>query len=340
MSTAATPTPIGTVHAILAIGTEEQIAFLKRSRSLSPCRSFLRAPPESFPNLENVSINTQNVINPNANVETQTNCQLETIEDQSSQIGQTQNAADRQANLAAMLSNFIDNLASRLPERNNNPINDSQQPLSQSQSQPQSQPQSQLQTLNTPVDTFSESLTTQQQKSAPNHTPNLNQMPKLNSGTQIRATSDLLDELQRALTVAPPILHGTPFHRMPTKTEQIQSSLNQMKESIKIPQFHVLIEIENALHLSTILIRVNKKCGKRGRDPATQSTGLPQRGGNVNEIEPSTYVTFEAFGPPTSVVNSSEGPVYTTNVADSSCSPQWNKRFEVYLPIDLLLDVS
>lgn len=108
-----------------------------------------------------------------------------------------------------------------------------------------------------------------------------------------------------------------------------------------MPQFYVLIEIENALHLSTILIRVNKKCGKRGRDPATQmSSGPPQRGGNINEIEPSTYVTFEAFGPPTSIVNSTDGPVYTTNVCNSSCSPQWNKRFEVYLPIDLLLDVS
>lgn len=114
----------------------------------------------------------------------------------------------------------------------------------------------------------------------------------------------------------------------------------QNAKSLKVPQFYVLIEIENALHLSTILIRVNKKCGKRGRDPATQlSSGPPQRGGNINEIEPSTYVTFEAFGPPTSIVNSSDGPVYTTNVCNSSCSPQWNKRFEVYLPIDLLLDV-
>lgn len=205
---------------------------------------------------------------------------------------------NRSKELSSMLNNFIENLATRLPDCNRN--SERSGTLSQASE-----------------------LSTDAQQRPPG---------------AIRATSDLLDELQRALTVSPAAFFGANPSRPPAHPATIQSSLHPIREPVKVPHFLVLIEIENALHLSMILVRMNKKRGKRGRDPAPHANA--PRGGIVKEIEPSTYVTFEAFGPPTSVVNSNEGPVYTTNVADSSCSPQWNKRFEVYLPTDLLFDVS
>lgn len=52
--------------------------------------------------------------------------------------------------------------------------------------------------------------------------------------------------------------------------------------------------------------------------------------------EPTVYVSFEAFAPNVNVPNSI---VYTTDVIECSCSPQWNKQYEVSLPVDFLTDV-
>lgn len=166
-----TTTPVGTLQVIMAIGTDQQIAHLKKSRSLSPCRSFLRSPPARLPlpvldnslytNGTQIENPPNEVLNAEQNLATPT--------------------ADRQTNLAAMLSNFIDNLASRLPERSNN-INTNTN-----------------MTQNIPPTTIASATTPQNQ-----HLIEPMASAKALGGPQIRATSDLLDELQRALTVAPP----------------------------------------------------------------------------------------------------------------------------------------
>lgn len=109
--------------------------------------------------------------------------------------------------------------------------------------------------------------------------------------------------------------------------------------------FRVLIEIDCGTNLPKQVIKYNKKHGKR-RDAInnvqTNTNDGRQRENTINEIEPSSYITFEATGPSTNMVydNTIDGPVYTTNVVCQNCNPQWNKRFDVFLPIDYLLNVS
>lgn len=165
-----TTTPIGTLQVILAIGTDIQIAHLKKSRKLSPCRSFLRSPPEPLPLPTTVTSSHSEEPSPQSALH-----QLPNMDPNSAT---STVATDRQANLAAMLSNFIDNLASRLPERGNAIANVPQ---------------------NIPAAIPAVPATSKSQ-----HLPEPMTPAKSLGGPQIRATSDLLDELQRALTVAPP----------------------------------------------------------------------------------------------------------------------------------------
>lgn len=74
--------------------------------------------------------------------------------------------------------------------------------------------------------------------------------------------------------------------------------------------FRIHIEIECALHLPLEL---------------------------VQGAEPTTYVSFEALAPNANEQMSSL--VYTTDVIECSSSPQWNKQYEVSLPVDFLTDV-
>lgn len=268
--TSTSPTPVGTLQVILSIGTDEQTNYLKKSRNLSPCKTFLRSPPEILPTLEHVT-------NPI----------------QSKSLPSVQSSVRPPSGL----NSFIESLATRLPDCNQRSMNQS----------PSSIP------------------STVQSKS---------------SGQTIRATSDLLDELQRALTISP-----SPTSTMSAMPFNGIESISYSKKATKMPQFNVLIEIENALHLPTVPMRVHKKDTRRCLeahtvDASNTTLRTSGSGSSVREIEPCTYVTFEAIGPPTSIVNSNEGPVYTTNVAENSCNPQWNKRFDVFLPVDLLHDVS
>lgn len=171
-----TTTPIGTLQVILAIGTDTQIAYLGKSRSLSPCRRFLRSPPEPSP-----FTLTENT-NSHAKGQQTDNLAVSVPNQQTPTTGN-----DRQANLAAMLSNFIDNLASRLPERNITTPNSNM-----TQSIPAT-------TNAATADAAAVVSSHNQQMPEPSIAPS-----KSPGGPQIRATSDLLDELQRALTVAPP----------------------------------------------------------------------------------------------------------------------------------------
>lgn len=294
--------PVAKVQVVLAIGTEEQLEYLKALRGLS--QSYLserdimknKIPVPATPPQQPQTCIT--------NKETQTHAF--STDDATLVI--------RQTALSEMLNSFIDNLASRLPERNNQQLG---------------------------------------QPTIVDPTPPVQTDGAIGGGNvQIRRTSDLLDTLQRAL-MCPPIqplqsyastddsaiddvIQAPPdFQSFPL--DQLANGLTpqvQCAPPITEPHFAVLIEIENAVNISKIFIRVNKKCGKqRGRCKAQTYRG-------VQEVEPSTYVTFDASGPPTSIVHSPDGPVYTTNVAAETSYPQWNKRFEVLLPVDLMLNVS
>lgn len=255
----------GQLQAILAIGTDVQIEFLKKSRGLAQNSSI-----QALPTLIN------------NNAETQTSFQSIDLENQSND-----SSGIRNQSAAEKLSAFIDNLTQRLPERNS--------------------------IIETTIG-------------------NENQTNTGNSGLLIRRTSDLLDMLQQALTQSPPppptndpILNFPPIPVIPpTPLPPIEMPFNP-------DLFKVMIEIENALHLPKIAMKVNKKCGKRGK--CKNNRGL-------TEVEPSAYVTFEAVGPATSMVKSHEGPVYATNVVEKNCNPTWSKRFEVALPVDLMTNVS
>lgn len=293
--------PVAKVQVVLAIGTEEQLEYLKASRGLA--QSFLSEQDITKNKIPVPAGPAQHPQTTITNAETQT--YFLSNDDATLVV--------RQTALSEMLNSFIDNLASRLPERNNQQLG---QPAS--------------------VDA----------------TPAVQTDGAIGGNVQFRRTSDLLDTLQRALMCPPiqPLQAYTPtddlaindviqappdFQSVPL--DQLANGLMpqvQCAPPITEPHFAVLIEIVNAVNISKIFIRVNKKCGKqRGRCKVQTYRG-------VQEVEPSTYVTFDASGPPTSIVHSPDGPVYTTNVVAETSAPQWNKRFEVLLPVDLMLNVS
>uniref|UniRef100_A0A1Y9H281 C2 domain-containing protein n=1 Tax=Anopheles dirus TaxID=7168 RepID=A0A1Y9H281_9DIPT len=94
--------------------------------------------------------------------------------------------------------------------------------------------------------------------------------------------------------------------------------------------FRVAIEIEQAVNLPKLTI--SKKYAKRHK-----SRNVPE----ALELEPSAYATFEGYnlkpGMP-NTVKSHEGIVYTTHVLERNCAPGWQKRFEVQLPVDLMMN--
>lgn len=365
-----TSTPIAKLQVLLAIGTEEQLTYLKTSRgiaigSLSEADIFKNKLP--IPNApSSFVVSPPPTLPPIINAGTQTNFQIEqNIADNPTNVSNDDAATiDRQATVASMLNNFIDNLAARLPsERNQNTV---------------------------------ETITTDEKTTITDKTKcSMITTPSTANNVQIRRTSDLLDTLQRALMCPLPsnIVQPSPITTTSNVQEQLEfddsnqfvvdnqytdqnfdvplqnlqpeissSNIGAFNINPATPHFQVLIEIENALHISKIFVRINKKCGKqRGSGTSGNSIGgistgcitsrcnsssnksLPQsttvyRG--VTEVEPSTYVTFEATGPPTSIIQSHEGPVYTTHIIEKNCNPQWNKRFEVFLPVDLMTCVS
>lgn len=148
----------------------------------------------------------------------------------------------------------------------------------------------------------------------------------------MRPTSELLDELQRALAMAP-----TPAQKnaIPHMTLPNQTPTPIEPEVKKVTMFRVHIEIESALHLPSMAVHVNKKSGKRNRNAIP--TAKKTNSSNTSEIhQPSAYATFEAAA---SAANANL-MVYATQIVESSCSPQWNKQFEVYLPVEFLQNVN
>lgn len=154
---------------------------------------------------------------------------------------------------------------------------------------------------------------------------------------QIRKTSELLDMLQIALSKAPiiqsppPPVSPIPVIKPPLTPPPPQSILENPIDS---ELFKVLIEIESATNLPKSVTRhpTSKKCGtKRGKSKNNR---------NTVESEPSSYVTFPAFGVTNNILKSHEGPVCSTSIAEKTCNPIWHKKFDTMLPVELLTDVS
>lgn len=280
-------TPVGTVQAILAVGSTKQINNLKMSKGLLRCGNFLRLPLDDYPYPTTVPQSIPSTCE--SNQESNTKPAIPQFN-------------DRNSNFAAMFSNFIDTLASRLPDRN-------------------------------ATETAPSIDATTQTSNSANYS-----LTKNGSSKFIRPTSELLDELQRALAVvSPPIPKNFVPHAPISAAEQPIDEQNLQPEPKKVAMFRVDLEIESALHLPSMAIHVNKKSGKRNRNPINkQNGGSSGSSGGSTEIQPSAYATFEAAASATQLSLLS----YATNIVEHSCSPLWNKHFDVFLPVEFLLNVS
>lgn len=276
---------------LLAIGTQEQINHLKNMKNLMTFRSFLHEPQEQLPHASRIAFPNYQILSPIPRPITIANH----IPIPSNPL--QNDPIQRRAQLAARLNTFIENLASELPDQ---------------MSKTGSCIQNNANHMN--LKTFAPNSNQESQSPIP-------------AGKNIRATADLLDELQRALTSA------SNMRRSTTAPGPDDPGSNSTEG-----KFCVLIEIESAVNLPKQVIKLNRKHVRRGHHQGNATIG--QREGSINEIEPDSYVTFIAYGPTTNMVNTHDGPVYTTNVINKNCNPQWNKRFEVYLPVEMLLDVS
>lgn len=172
---------------------------------------------------------------------------------------------------------------------------------------------------------------------------------------QVRKTSELLENLQKALAQLPTANTDTDLLTAPSA--QAAPETSELPESVpvsgefKTPThgseeklFKVSIEIEQAVNLPKL--NVSKKYGKRNKNRNAGSNTATTAGGASNqrlEVEPSAYVTFEGYnlqpGTP-NTVKSHEGIVYTTAVAQNCSNPNWKKTFDVLLPVDLMTNVS
>lgn len=259
----------GQFEVLLAIGTEQQIEYLKISRNIlkeyNAKKEFKVPSPKIIPNAELPYVSP--------------------TQPSSSQF--------------SMLSSFIETLAQRMPGSN--------------------------------------------MPNLTNLTENRN-----DSNPQLRSTSDLLSNLQQALTQHPAVVtkstQSDPSTFLPIETP-IQTSIQTNSQETQInsasvytkslnnnddSMFKVLIEIEAALHLPKVLI--SKKFNKRNKIKNNSKN-------TVNEYEPSAYVTFESTDSSSPVlVKSHEGMVNSTDVVENSCNPVWNKKFEVLLSVDLMLN--
>lgn len=268
----------------------DQINNFKSSKNLSPYKNFHRLSHELYFLNKKTKTSTENA--------TTTNHGQNNIK--------SNNSNERQANLTAMLSNFIDNLAMHLPDR----------------------------TKQLPA----QNSATKQLSGRYNKNAAQADTKTTGSGTYLRATSELLDELQKALTIAPTLAQESILHGMnPSDQANIeQSSEEQMNDSKIENCFGVTIEVENAANLQPVVMQTKQKSGKRNPN----SSSLSQSFGNANTVEPSTYVTFEAHETSLYTKNSSNGTIYSTNVIENNCNPIWDKPFNVFLPVKFLLNVS
>ncbi|XP_055597554.1 uncharacterized protein LOC129747388 [Uranotaenia lowii] len=307
----------GQLQAVLAIGTENQIEYFKLSRNLTHTSG--DAPvPFNRPNVPRPPTSdsppNQTLITPSTAISLQR--AFEDYRPINTTNSNNNPSGKQQSEVANMLSAFIENLAQRLPissERSTAPCLDknSADPLIQILS---SSPHSQA---NYP---------------------------------QLRKTSDLLENLQKALLQQPNAQlsnllstepqpqsqNQAPSQKEATPSANDESILQTKPTSSSVAEeklFSVSIEIEQAVNLPKL--KVSKKFNKRNKNRNSPQ----QQQANRQEVEPSAYVTFEGFnlqpGTP-STVKSHEGIVYTTPVIEVSSNPRWEKKFDVKLPVELM----
>ncbi|XP_058115911.1 uncharacterized protein LOC131286540 [Anopheles ziemanni] len=131
-------------------------------------------------------------------------------------------------------------------------------------------------------------------------------------------------------STAPPPVTIAPVKLSESTSSGKESSPVATEPPDECKVFRVAIEIEQAVNLPKLTI--SKKYAKRHKNRNVPDT---------LELEPSAYATFEGYnlkpGLP-NTVKSHEGIVYTTHVLERNCAPAWQKRFEVVLPVDLMLN--
>lgn len=310
---------------------------MKKSKNLLSCNSFLRLPLELYaPSVTNpIGVAEIGGI---TNKTDATNTKQNTTQSANGFDGGDGSGGDGagggENNLTSMFSTFIENLAARLPDRNL------------------------VNTNSTETPTATNDATTQTNALISDCSKSTNS----GNGKYMRPTSELLDDLQRALAITPTAGQtkgyvSIPKHEqrsatttatttMTTRTTTVTNEQQSKVDAVPPPKmFHVHIEIENALHLPTFAIPPNKKGAKRNRNTINPEQNKSSGSGGSDstsstsiamELEPNTYVTFEATA--TNVPSSST--TYTTNIIETSCSPRWNKQFEVFLPTEYLRNVS
>lgn len=160
--------------------------------------------------------------------------------------------------------------------------------------------------------------------------------PPSESQQEFRKTSDLLESLQNALSKVPPPSSEPPTATAASKINNI-SDCGTSISSVSTDIFKILIEVEQAIHLPKV---VKKKSNRKNKNKSIITPTIK------TEVDPSAYATFEGCLVnqvyrnqiiPSNVIKSHEGYVHTTNVETNS-NPQWNKSFEVQLPVDILVN--
>ncbi|XP_058833630.1 uncharacterized protein LOC131691335 [Topomyia yanbarensis] len=294
--------PCGQVQVVLAIGTENQIEYFKLSRGLkhtsgdAPVTGNMPTVPggqlQGIPSAQKSSSSTQTNAPPPENMVTPSTALSQRRGQENYHPVNTISTGKQQSEVANMLSAFIENLAQRMPissERSTAPCYDQN---------------------------FAE------QRNAPSRHSQAND-------PQLRQTSDLLENLQRALT------EQASSTTVPGKPAGSAAPMVQVQRE---KLFKVCVEIEQAVNLPKM--SVSKKYGKRNKNRNSGTCGAS--GGNQRtEVEPSAYVTFEGYNlqPGTAnTVKSHEGIVYTTAVVENCSNPTWQKKFEVSLPADLMIN--
>uniref|UniRef100_A0A182P5F0 C2 domain-containing protein n=1 Tax=Anopheles epiroticus TaxID=199890 RepID=A0A182P5F0_9DIPT len=339
--------PCGDIQAILAIGTESQIEQFKAMRNLQHISTDV---PRSLANRVTVPSSPTRRIYPRP--------EHKSIQTMSSGTKQPQTSE-----VANMLSAFIENLAQRLPissERSTAPSYDhSNATVDRSmEGHHAGSPHSnanrpQLRKTADLLDNLQKALSQRPSASA---LDGLGGLGGLGMASLLGASSTPADQTPPAAgagtasgqphdaTVLPVTKdEGTATTGCSTEgttdpqpsSESSTSKVSPSGETISPPideckVFRVAIEIEQAVNLPKLTI--SKKYAKRHKNRNVPDT---------LELEPSAYATFEGYnlkpGMP-NTVKSHEGIVYTTHVVERNCAPGWQKRFEVQLPVDLMMN--
>lgn len=136
---------------------------------------------------------------------------------------------------------------------------------------------------------------------------------------QVRPTSELLAQLQHALTMAPSPSTKSLFTQpipLPAESKMLAQPISNESDK-KLISLNVQIERANFF----------SKCG--GGENQENSTT------NENGDAPSTYCTFEAIAYP----NPSNFRTYKTKTIWKNYEPEWNEQFTVFLTEKYLLNV-